>query len=231
MRLAWLFDVDGTLIRSHGTAREAFSEAAREVLGVEDPLDDLAFGGGMDPLILESVVARHGGTLSAPQTARFWEIVQARTAARLAAGRARVLPGVPELLAAIAREPQWLTGLMTGNGGEMARLKLSHFGLLDAFAFGSFGDEAPDRDALARLAVARVHERWQVPPERCVVVGDTEKDVSCARAAGARSIAVTTGTRTREDLEPLAPDLLLEDLTDTEGVMGWARAVAAGADD
>ncbi|TMQ72744.1 MAG: HAD family hydrolase [Candidatus Eisenbacteria bacterium] len=231
MRLVWLFDVDGTLIRSYGTAREAFSEAARHVLGVDDPLHDLPFGGGLDPLILESVVARHGRTLTPEEMARFWEIVQARTAAGLGAGRGLVLPGVRELLRAIADEPAWVSGLLTGNGRDMARLKLGHFGLMDAFAFGSFGDEAPDRDALACLAVERARGLWQVPPEHCVVVGDTEKDVRCARAAGARSIAVTTGTRTREDLLPTSPDLLLEDLSDTQAVMRWARAIAAGADD
>ena len=231
MRLAWLFDVDGTLIRSYGTAREAFSEAARHVLGVEDPLDDFAFAGGLDPLLLRSVGERHGRTLDPQETARFWEVVAARTQAGLEAGRARVLPGIRELLAEIAKEPEWIPGLLTGNGPDMARLKLGHFGLLDAFAFAAFGDEAEDRDALACLAVERVRERWQVPADRCIVVGDTERDVRCARAAGARSIAVMTGTRTRDDLVPAGPDLLLEDLADTERILRWARAIADGADD
>jgi phosphoglycolate phosphatase len=231
VRLVWLFDVDGTLIRSYGTAREAFSEAARHVLGVDDPLHDYSFAGGLDPLLLEGVVARHGRALSSRETERFWEVVRARTRAGLEAGRGRVLPGVPELLAAIAREPLWVSGLLTGNHAEMARLKLGHFGLLDAFAFGAFGDEAPDRDALACLAVGRIAERWNVPAARCVVVGDTEKDVRCARAAGAHAVAVATGTRTREDLLAAGPDLLLDDLSDTEGVLRWARAIASGADD
>jgi phosphoglycolate phosphatase len=231
MRLVWLFDVDGTLIRSYGTARAAFSQAIRVVLEVEDALDDLAFAGGMDPLILENILARHGRSLSAAENARFWEVVRVHTQARLEAGQALVLPGVRVLLDAIGREPEWIPGLLTGNSADMARLKLSHFGLLDAFAFGSFGDEAPDRDALACLAVKRATERWQVSAEQCVVVGDTEKDIQCARAAGAHAIAVATGTRTRQHLEAMAPDLLLDDLRDTHRVVDWARAVAAGTDD
>ena len=229
MRLAWLFDVDGTLIRSFGTAREAFSEATRVVLGVEDGLENLPFAGGLDPLILASILHRHGRTLSAEQEALFWEIVHARTARALESGRSRVLPGVPALLEAIGREPRWINGLLTGNRGRMARLKLGHFGLNDCFAFGAFGDEAPDRDTLARLAVTRIRDQWGVDAARCVVVGDTENDIRCARAAGARVVAVTTGTRKREDLEPLGPDLLLDDLRDTEGLLDWARGVANGA--
>jgi phosphoglycolate phosphatase-like HAD superfamily hydrolase len=226
MRLVWYFDVDGTLIRSYGTARDSFSAAARAVLGVEDALEDFPFGGGMDPLLLRDIAGRHGRTLSAEETARFWEIARARTAAGLEAGRGRVLPGVHELLAAIAGEPGWLVGLLTGNGGAMARLKLGHFGLFDAFAFGHFGDEAATRDDLARQAVSQAGERWGVPPRRCVVVGDTEHDIRCARASGATSLAVATGTRTRQQLESLAPDLLLDDLANTGFVMEWARALA-----
>jgi phosphoglycolate phosphatase len=223
MRLVWLFDVDGTLIRSYGIARESFSAAAEAVLGVVDPLEDFAFAGGMDPLLLQGILARHGRTLTSVEAARFWEVVRARTAAGLAAGRGRVLPGVEALLSAIAGEPEWLAGLLTGNGSEMARLKLGHYGLLDAFAFGNFGEEAPSRDDLARLAVSRARERWGVSPDRCVVVGDTEHDIRCARAAGAWAIAVATGTRTREHLEPVGPDLLLDDLGDTESLVAWAR--------
>jgi len=193
MRLVWLFDVDGTLIRSYGTAREAFSEAARQVLGVDDSLHDFVFSGGLDPLLLKGVAERHGRTLSDEQTAQFWEVVRARTQARLEAGRSRVLPGVHELLQAIAAEPLWIAGLLTGNGRDMARLKLGHFGLLDAFAFGFFGDEAADRDALACLAVARARERWQEPAERCVCALDRghhrDADARGSPAGSARSPA------------------------------------------
>jgi phosphoglycolate phosphatase-like HAD superfamily hydrolase len=117
-------------------------------------------------------------------------------------------------------------GLLTGNGAVMARLKLGHFRLLDSFAFASFGDEAADRDSLARLAVARAAERWKVAPDRCIVVGDTENDVRCARAAGTWAVAVATGTRSRADLALESPDLLLDDLSDTAGLLSWARGLA-----
>jgi phosphoglycolate phosphatase len=69
-----------------------------------------------------------------------------------------------------------------------------------------------------------------VPSSRCVVVGDTERDIACARAAGAKVVAVATGARPRAHLAALEPDLLLDDLSDTEGVLGWARQLAAEAE-
>jgi len=230
MRLVWLFDVDGTLIRTFGTARQSFSTGIRAVLGIQDALENLVFAGGMDPLILESMLTQLGATMTDAQKARFWEVVHQETSAALEAGRGLVLPGVRALLEAIAAEPAWIAGLLTGNGAAMARLKLGHFRLMDAFAFASFGDEAADRNALACLAVERAAERWKVAAERCIVVGDTENDIRCARAAGAWSVAVATGTRSRAELALESPDLLLDDLSDTAGLMSWARALAdAGA--
>ena len=45
------------------------------------------------------------------------------------------------------------------------------------------------------------------------MIGDTPRDVECARAIDARMLAVTTGGAEWEDLEPHRPDLLVRDLT------------------
>jgi phosphoglycolate phosphatase-like HAD superfamily hydrolase len=227
-RLVWLFDVDGTLLLTDGAAREAFAHAVRERLGVEDDLRDIAFAGRTDPLILADILSRHGRDLPDGEAPRFWATAYARMETLLIPGRGRLLPGVPELLAAVEREPGWVPALLTGNTAGMARIKLGHFGIFERFAFGAFGDEADDRNALARVAVARAGERYGVPPERCIVVGDTEHDIACARAAGARVVAVATGVRDRALLAAHAPDLLLDDLADAGPCLAFARAVATG---
>jgi len=227
-RLVWLFDVDGTLLLTDGAAREAFSHAVFERLGVEDDLRDVAFAGRTDPLILADILAHHGRELTDGELPRFWETAYVRMEALLTPGRGRLLPGVPELLAAVEGEGQWVPALLTGNTTGMARIKLRHFGIADRFAFGAFGEEAPDRNALARVAVARARERYGVPPGRCIVVGDTEHDIACARAAGAHVIAVATGVRDRDTLAAHEPDLLLDDLTGLEACLAFARDVVGG---
>lgn len=227
--MVWLFDVDGTLLLTDGAAREAFSFAVREHLGVEDDLRDVAFAGRTDPLILADILARHGRALSDGELPGFWEAAYGRMEGLLTPGRGRLLPGVLELLAEVAREPAWVPALLTGNTTGMARIKLNHFGIADRFAFGAFGEEAADRNALAQVAVARAWERYGVPPERCIVVGDTEHDIACARAAGARVVAVATGIRDRAALAAHAPDLMLDDLTGTAGCLDWARGIEGAA--
>jgi len=227
-RLAWLFDVDGTLLLTEGAAREAFACAVRDRLGVEDGLRDISFAGRIEPLILADILRKHGRVLDHAEEARFWDSVFSHMRRLLHPGRGRLMPGIPLLLDHIAAEPGWVLGLLTGNMTQMARIKLGHFGLAERFAFGGFGEMAPDRDTLARALVRRVGREHGVPARRCVVVGDTAHDVTCARAAGARVIAVATGTASAAELAACAPDLLLDDLADPEPVLLWGRAVAAG---
>ena len=52
-----------------------------------------------------------------------------------------------------------------------------------------------------------------------IVVGDTPDDIQCARANGARVLAVATGRHSRSELARHAPDAVLEDLADTHAVM------------
>jgi len=222
-RLAWLFDVDGTLLTTEGAAREAFAHAVSGSLGVEDSLGDVAFAGRTEPLILRDILAKHGARFSDGDEARFWNRVFDEMRALFRPPRGRLLPGVEALLERIRGEPEWVAGLLTGNMTQMAAIKLERFGLEGRFAFGAFGEEAADRNALARVAVERVARRWSIPPARCVVVGDTEHDIACARAAGARAVAVATGSQRRAVLEAHEPDLLLDDLSDPAPLIAWAH--------
>ena len=228
-RLAWLFDVDGTLLTTEGAAREAIAVAVRETLGVADPLGDIPFAGRTEPLILKDILDKHGAEFRDGDEARFWNRVFDAMRGAFRPPRGRLLPGVEPLLDRIGEERDWVAGLLTGNMTEMARIKLERFGIRGRFAFGAFGEEADDRNALARVAVERVGRRYGVPPARCVVVGDTEHDVACARAAGALAVAVATGERSRAVLEENAPDLLLDDLADPAPLIEWARRKAAAA--
>jgi phosphoglycolate phosphatase-like HAD superfamily hydrolase len=228
-RLVWLFDVDGTLISTDGAAREAFAAAARECWGIEDDFRDIPFAGRTDPGILADILRKHGLRAGEDVESRFWSAVFAAMEVRLRPGRGRVLGGVARLLEALSSRPEWVSALLTGNSAGMARVKLTHFGLAHRFAFGAFGDEGRDRNAVARLAVERAVERYHVVPGRCLVIGDTEHDVACARAAGARAVAVASGIRSLAELEPHAPDLLLPSLEPVEPLVAWAEAIESAS--
>jgi len=224
--LVWLFDVDGTLLLTQGAGRDALSLALRDQFGVEDDLSGIPFAGRTDTLILADVLARHGLEFRDGERERFWGRVSAHMRALMDPPRGGLLPGVRPLLDTIGAEPGWVRALLTGNVAEMARIKLEAFGVYDAFAWGAFGDEAVDRNELAKLAVRRAAERHGVTPERCVVVGDTEHDIACARAAGAKVVAVATGSQSSEVLGACGPDLLVENFESVLPILQWIRTQA-----
>lgn len=224
--LVWLFDIDGTLLLTQGAGREALVRALLSQYAIEDDLTGIAFAGRTDLLITNDIAARHGIVFEDGQRARFFRAVADEMRGLMRVPRGSLLPGVGDLLGAVGAEPGWVTALLTGNESEMARIKLEAYGIAHRFAWGAFGEEGPDRDAIACLAVARAAERHGVAPGRCVIVGDTEHDVACARAAGARAVAVATGSHSRERLAACAPDLLLDDLRDAAKLMAWARGIA-----
>ena len=58
------------------------------------------------------------------------------------------------------------------------------------------------------------------PATRVVVIGDTPHDITCAAVAGAKCVAVATGGHSRDELERAGADIALDDLSDTERVLG-----------
>jgi phosphoglycolate phosphatase len=106
-----------------------------------------------------------------------------------------VAPGVPELLRALADRPsEFRLSLVTGNLEPIAHLKLARAGIGTFFARGQggFGSDSEHRDELPAVARARASSPpW--PRSRTVVIGDTPRDIACARADGLRVAAVATG--------------------------------------
>jgi phosphoglycolate phosphatase len=107
-----------------------------------------------------------------------------------------VLPGIPQLLGALADHSDHTLGLLSGNFEAVARLKLRRAGIGHWFAggVGAFGSDAEDRAALPAIARLRAGSAGVPCPRRhTIVIGDTPRDIACAHADGVRCIAVATG--------------------------------------
>jgi phosphoglycolate phosphatase len=113
---------------------------------------------------------------------------------------AYVAPGVVDTLDALAAEPErYRLALVTGNLEPVARRKLASAGIGHYFAAGQggFGSDSEHRGELPAVARARAGG-WA--RERTVVIGDTPRDIACARADRVRVIAVATGQFAAEAL-------------------------------
>ena len=100
-------------------------------------------------------------------------------------------------------------------------LKLGRFSLGDFFRFGAFGDDHENRCELARIALEKAEDLLGRPVggQDVTVIGDTPRDIACARAIGARAVIVATGLVTREELLAAEPDVILDSFADLEGTI------------
>ncbi len=134
--------------------------------------------------------------------------------------RGYLLPGVEALLQRLDTEPDVVQTVLTGNIAANAAVKLRVFGMdrwLDLRA-GAFGSDHHDRCALVPIACARAARLYGGPPEVVWVLGDTPKDLACARAGGARCLLVATGRVPYEELAELPADAVLHDLRDLDAI-------------
>ncbi len=227
-----LFDVDGTLVLTGGAGGRGMTLALRDVLGVEDGFAGIPMPGRTDPLILADALERLGHAGDEAMRESFYDRYLEHLGREIhtpAAGTFKgVLPGVREVLDALASRQDVMLALLTGNFREAARVKLEHFDLWRYFRCGAFGDDATERNDLVPVAVARAAACGlpALPADRVVVVGDTPLDVACARAAGAHAIAVATGGVDAATLRAAGADAVFEDLSDTDAVV---RAIGGSA--
>jgi phosphoglycolate phosphatase-like HAD superfamily hydrolase len=137
------------------------------------------------------------------------------------AGKARVLAGIHDALAAVHEHPEIHQALLTGNLEAGAKLKLSFLEIWHYFEFGAFADDSYDRNELGPFALRRAKEKLGIdfPPERVYIIGDTPHDIACGKAIGAKTIAVATGAFSVEQLAAFGPTHAFRDLSDTQALL------------
>ena len=214
---AFFFDMDGTLVESKSLARAAFYEGFVKA-GYEISLDPWPYTGRTDNDIIEEFLDDF--RLTGDRRKEVKDVVvdqMIRCIIRWVDEKGlKALPGITELVAKL-NELKLYPGLLTGNLEAIVEPKLKAAGLKrEDFAYGGFGDDSTCRADTARKALASASEflGHAVAPERCLVIGDTPNDIACARAVGAKVLAVATGKFTVEALQEHQPDFLLPDLSD-----------------
>jgi phosphoglycolate phosphatase-like HAD superfamily hydrolase len=217
-----LFDIDGTLIRRAGPHhRRALVEAVRHATGLETTTDSIPVHGMLDPDILTAMMRNAGASSSLirrqmPAIVSYAQSYYARNCINL---ERKVCPGVRHALRRLKNRGA-LIALVTGNITRIGWKKMELCGLKPYFRFGMFGEMAPSRAGLARMAIEQAREnRWIAPGARISLIGDAPSDILAARENRIQSIAVSTGITPPEDLAALKPDYLLSTLRELKPEM------------
>jgi phosphoglycolate phosphatase-like HAD superfamily hydrolase len=218
---AYLFDIDGTLLRSRDRVHfESVANGVRRVTGFEVTLAGIALHGNTDTSILREACIRAGisADVLEPQIAAILDAMCASVEERRHELDPILMPGVQETLRHLSNRGA-LLGVATGNLEMIGWIKIEAAGLREWFQFGGFSDHFPVRSEMvghaARKARALAGERATV-----CVVGDTPRDIEAARANNLGVIAVATGSFDFDALYALRPDVCATSLADLIAATG-----------
>jgi len=184
---AVLFDLDGTLL-----------DTAPDMVGT---LNSLRLDNGLAPLPFAELRAEvsHGSSrlvhmgfpgVGADRCAllqrRFLEAYGARLAAET-----RLFDGMDRVLVELARRGLG-AGIVTNKPARLTDALLDELGLRTRFVCVVSGDTLPERKPHP-LPMLHAAELAGAAPDACVYVGDAERDVQAAHAAGMRALVAVYG--------------------------------------
>jgi phosphoglycolate phosphatase len=212
---AYLFDIDGTLLRSRDRVHfDSVAISVQRVTGFEITLAGVLLHGSTDTAILREAYRQAG--LPANVLAERYEAILEAMRNCVAERRHEldpiVMPGVNEVLHHLARRGA-LLGVASGNLEAIGWIKIERAGLREWFRFGGFSDHFPVRAELIGQAASKAREMAGKDAKICVV-GDTPRDIEAARANFLSVIAVATGKYAFDELLKCQPEVCVTSLAD-----------------
>ncbi len=221
MKTLLLWDIDGTLLLAGGAGERSLVAALADEFGIVGTLSDIELAGRTDPWIARRVLAKFNLPETPENVSRYLEGYLRALPREILNPHNRTLPGVRELLSALAQRGDVANGLLTGNLRRGAEIKLGHHELWAHFAFGAFADDSETRNDLGPHALRRAteHHGVEFAADRVWIIGDTPHDIACGKIIGARTIGVATGRFTVDDLRACAPTAVFADLANTAAVL------------
>ena len=212
---AYLFDIDGTLLRSRDRVHfESFASTVQRLTGHQVSLAGVAIHGSTDTAILREACTLSGipAEVLEPRIAAILQGMCEHVAERRRELDLILMPGVQDVLSHLSRRGA-LLGVATGNLETIGWIKIEEAGLREWFRFGGFSDRFPVRSELIGQA-ARNARDLSAPAARVCVVGDTPRDIQAARANDLPVIAVATGHFSFDALLEHRPEVCATSLAD-----------------
>src|SRR5689334_11423410 len=204
-----LFDLDGTLIDSLGDLAASINLMLRDLdrppLGAEQVAAFI--GNGIPTTVRRALVATHPNQ-EPPDPALHERAIESvhRHYATEMLNTTRLFPNVVETLDHFRGKR---LGVVTSKEVRFTKFLLDHFGIANYFGAIVGGDTTPARkpDPQPVLEALRLLEGQAGD---AVMIGDSEIDVIAGRSAGAKTIAVTFGYRSAEQLRVTEPDAMID---------------------
>jgi len=209
-----LFDIDGTLIDSGEAGRRSLNLAFKELFSIVNAFHGIRMAGKTDTEIIKEGMFNHGMSVDGNLNVIIQTYLK-HLRKEIDNERRHIKPGIHDLLQKLSIAKDIHLGILTGNIEPGARIKLDPFDLNKYFPAGAFGSDDEDRNKLLPIALRRFEERCKrkIGVDECIIIGDTPRDVQCARIYGAMCIGVATGPYSINELIEAGADYVMKDMS------------------
>ena len=226
MKILVLFDIDGTILKfNNELGKRIFIDFLEKYLEREIPQESIPDFSGMTDLKILQQITEY---INLPfkqleqKLPDLWESLNSYFGEYCVDDNFEVMPGVRQLIDELHSNQNVTLGLLTGNIKQNAYSKLKAVGLDHYFSFGSFGCEYADRNKLPQVAIEKANthlSKNHFKTENTIILGDSPRDIECAKSNNIPVICTATGNFSTTQLENFKPDYLFEDFSDYKLVM------------
>ncbi|MBR7093107.1 MAG: HAD-IA family hydrolase [Clostridia bacterium] len=205
---AVLFDMDGVLVNSEEWMMKSAVEALEE-WGVHASKQDFRpFIGAGEARFVGGVAEKYGVPYVPEMKTRAYQVY-----GRNVAGQHIACPHVRETIQAL-RADGWRIAVCSSADVVKVRINVRQLGMtFDDFDLVLSGDSVERKKPFPDIFL-RAAADLCVPPERCVVVEDAVNGILAARAAGMRSIGMTTSFTAEQFRQLAEPTYIVDDLAE-----------------
>jgi phosphoglycolate phosphatase-like HAD superfamily hydrolase len=216
IRKLLIWDIDGTLVDCGAAGRKAMDRTFEDLFQVKNGFDGISMSGRLDQVILKDAFERHG--VAATDLQVFYDRYEKVLDSVLENTDVRLYQGIEKVLAYTGAHKEMINVISTGNCEVGAWLKLKHAGIDHYFDKGGFGCSFTAREDLVGQVIKDVEAEHQLSflPENVFVIGDTPHDITSGQHHQATTIAVLTGSYTKEELMAYQPTYIIENFAQIE---------------
>lgn len=208
-----IFDLDGTLVNAYPAINQSFNYTMRRL---EYPIQPAA--------VIRRAVGRGDKNLLRPfikkrDLSRALSIYRRHHRLSLA-DKSRLFPAALDLLRGLKTRGYYLA-VASNRPTAFSRLLIRHLGVERYFDYVLCADRAEDLKPKP-VILKRIMRHFKVKPGQAIYVGDMTVDVHTGRNAGVKTIIITTGSSTREEVRRQGPWRILDNLRQVRRVIRGA---------
>ncbi len=218
----FLFDVDETLIKSDLIEFEYWNAVVNKYFDFKINKSSIYMHGKTDRRILFEIF-QLAGVKKPEKDKRFLKAINDIDKIFFEVMKNKKIETIPDVekFIKLLMKKDVIIGLLTGNAYKKAKSKLISCGLWKYFEIGAFGDTTKKRSELVSVALKKAKNKFGLNFDKkdVYLVGETVRDIRCAKEAGVNIIAVATGKETMKQLKQEKPNYLFKNFSNSDKII------------